>query len=632
MNNMNNLYNIKNMVKQKQNCFTWSWWKMTVLILPLVMIFTACEDKIDDDKYSTFTDELVASYLEKQPELYSDFTSLLKRAGVFRLLNSYGTYTCFAPTNMALQTYCEEKGKSLDELTDEEIKEIAYNHLLGVTLESIDFPQGAITTANLNNRYLYIDYDSLQTTGCINVNATSSIIILDQLVHNGVIHTVNKVLQPSKVQLPDVIATDMHFSIFSQALLATGLADSLRMMEDTTYFNYAKANPTVDSKLWPGTLYKIPKTRKYGYTILAESDATYAAAGIPNYPALVEMSKTWYPGGSDDLTDRTNSLNRFVAYHLFEKNIAINEFVAPDYVFTKLTVKNTSLPEYIETMCPNTLLEIQTGDPTIPGYQINKLSDGTYITFGSSVNNAAANGIYHEINKILIYDDKMENDVLNKRIRMDIASFFPELYNSKVKGTFGWVIPNGYLKYMSFTEGSQPHYIGDNGTGEAWRNYQGDEFLVGGKYDFTLRTPPIPGGKRYEVRLGYVANDKRGVAQIYFDGEACGIPLDMRKLGSDAAIGWVNDNTTDDNGVENDKMMKNRGYMKGPSIILTETLRYSARINSGCIRRILITKTFDETKPHTIRFKSVEERLDRQFHVDYIEFVPSTYIEKEGRD
>jgi uncharacterized surface protein with fasciclin (FAS1) repeats len=595
--------------------------RITILLAAALSLFNACSDDVGD-KYVTFEEELITSFLEADPDSYSEFLTLLNASGLNDLLNAYGTYTCFAPTNEAVETYYKEKGVSFEQLSDSIIKEIVFNHIIPITITSDDFQDGAITTANLNDRYLYIKYTPGEKT--IMVNETAPIIRLDQIVHNGVVHTVGKVLEVSRVQLPEVVASYERFSLFCEALEETRLSDSLRLMTDESYVHIAEY---VDVG---GTTETTPAYRKFGYTLFVESNETLAKAGINTLDDLKEYAAEVYDRvypedrDIDDPSDRRNSLNRFVAYHILDRMQAANEFITAGMEF--YSVPNTVLYEYMETMCPNTLLEVQTGN------LFNKKKNGDAVGL-LEVNMAAENGVFHEIDRILVYDVEVRDDVLNKRIRMDVASFFPELATNKLRvadenGNFKtYVFPLGYLKYLTHSEGSEVKYWGQPG----WRNYQGDEFYIRGKYDFTLRLPPVPAGT-YEVRLGYIANSSRGVAQIYFDGEACGIPLDMTKEAVHSSIGWIEDANTSDNGIENDKMMRNRGYLKGPNTVWCESKTLVLRNFRQSIRRILITKTFDTAEPHRLRIKSVEERTDREFHLDYIEFVPSSYWEKEGRD
>ena len=153
-------------------------------------------------------------------------------------------------------------------------------------------------------------------------------------------------------------------------------------------------------------------------------------------------------------------------------------------------------------------------------------------------------------------------------------------------------------------------------------------------------TPPIPAGT-YEVRFGYQPTPGRGVAQLGFDGLPCGIPLDLRIAADDKSnlIGWVkpsDSNLDDPYGYENDKMMRNRGYMKGPSnykcYINMSGWGYNtdvARVNAHVLRRILGIYTFDKPGTHIFSVKSV---FAGQFMFDYLEFVPTSLLSTEGVD
>jgi hypothetical protein len=284
-------------------------------------------------------------------------------------------------------------------------------------------------------------------------------------------------------------------------------------------------------------------------------------------------------------------------------------------------IPRSVLYDYIETMCPNTLLEVQTGNI------FNKRKDDTAIRL-LKVNHKAENGYFHEIDRIMVYDKGMENDVLNKRIRFEVESLLPELSTNKIRFSPKEIqIPPGYTRNVTYTETTECIYK----LNAAYRNHLGTELLLGGKYDFTYRIPALPPAT-YEIRFGYVATGGRGVAQLYFDGVPTGIPLDMRIEADNPKIGWVDDSRTDDNGIENDKMMRNRGYMKGTNVSYVYNASNIERKEKSCLRMIIATITFDDYRPHTLRAKSVEERRDREFQIDFLDFVPTSYLEKEGRD
>lgn len=90
-----------------------------------------------------------------------------------------------------------------------------------------------------------------------------------------------------------------------------------------------------------------------------------------------------------------------------------------------------------------------------------------------------------------------------------------------------------------------------------------------------------------------------GVAlrQVFVDGKIIGIPVDFATKADDPKIGWVKDSQTTDNGKENDKAMRNRGYMKGPASVINFGYQTTLRDNKGCLRKILDTRSFHNTRP-----------------------------------
>jgi uncharacterized surface protein with fasciclin (FAS1) repeats len=596
-------------------------------ILILMALFVSCIDSDNPDVFKTFEDETVTSFLEKNPDTYSEFFRFLKEADLNDLLSAYGTYTCFAPTNDAFQKYYAEKETSFDAMSEEDKIELAYNHILNKIYNSQDFPSGPIPDATLGERFLSFSFAPGAEGMTVVVNDKSRITAIDQKMHNGVIHTIDAVLQPSKTALPEVIDgdDDKRYSLFAEALYLTGLHDSLRLVQDYSYVQVPQYYSTYYNEVWA-----TPAFKKYGYTAFVESDSLYRAKGISSIEDMkryaAKIYDVMYPAdvAISDPTNRRNSLNRFIAYHLVARAQSENEFFASTIV--RYFIPGTVLYEYIETM-NNTLIEgcNQGG----AGLVFNKRANGSAIRI-ISPNHEAVNGVFHEIDDILVYDSGMETDVLNKRLRMDAATMLPELNTNKMRFAVEalLLLPKGYLSNIDYADNSEIFYKVYAG----YANTGGDEVLLGGKYDFTLRIPPVPPGT-YEIRIRYHASDpvQRGVAQVYFDGVPCGIPLDMRITASNPKIGYIADSETDDNGVENDKMMRNRGYMKDINTSYLYNFTAIARGDSPAMRRILTTKTFHTTAPHFLRIKCVEER-SANFQVDYLEFVPTHVIATEGRD
>jgi uncharacterized surface protein with fasciclin (FAS1) repeats len=602
---------------------------------------SSCVQEVGEEFRFTAKDDQVTSFL-RNDTLYSEFAALLDSAGMTTLLSARGYYTCFVPTNEAMRTYYQKQETSLDKMSKEERQQLAYTHLISGSapsdvISSDRFPNGSISLATMNDVFLEISIDTIPGKLLITVNKTATIIHIDQKVHNGVIHTINNVLSLITTSLNDKIEENLTgpYSLFYEALRATGLADTLDMKVNNNLYDETRLAVTnndfkIATKISyeSGKLYETPAYCKYGFTVLRESNETYKNEGIETFDDLVAYAKRAYPEGAaiSDPKDSRSSLYRFMAYHIIDRNLFKSEFI-PNERYEYYTAD--TLYEYIETLCPNTLMEVV----SINGVPVfNRRSDtGTGVEIISD-NEQTLNATFYEINRMLTYEG-VEEQVLNKRLRMDVASLMPELATNKARfilatGSFpGYIVPQNYFKNLTYTESTQLHYIGSS----SWGNCEGDEFLFVGKYDFRLRIPPVPAGT-YEVRIGYTANPQRAVSQLYLDNFPCGIPLDMRIEANHVQVGWIKDSETTDNGAENDKMMRNRGYMKGPASMMMKSSKTILRDNSQALRRIVATVTWNNTEAHELRIKSVEDDQTRQFHLDFIELVPNSIWENEGRD
>jgi uncharacterized surface protein with fasciclin (FAS1) repeats len=598
--------------------------KTLLIQLITLLALTACQQDTVE-RFATFEDYTVISYLESELERYSEFVKMIRLAGIYDLLGAYGTYTCFVPVNEAVTAYFARLGIDMQSLEESKLRKLVFNHIIATRIvRSENFPNGRITVPNMAESFTLLNFS--MGSGSVYVNKSALILARDIDVHNGVVHVVSEVLEPSEIFLNEAIAADKRFGLFTQALELTGLADSLHRLDDPDYVS----QPVVSAIY--GNTWNTPALHKYGYTAFVVSDSTFSEVyGVNSIEDLKDFArKTYdvmYPADANetDPTKRNNSLNRFIGYHLLNRSQASNEFITDDlqYYF----IPDYRICEYIEPICLNTLIEVQLGQSEDVGNVIfNRLNDGTASRI-ISPDNQCENGIYHEIDRPLLYSRRVENETLNKRIRIDAISCMPELITNKIRGNYEWyILPQGYTTAYTSTSASQAHYKRDR----SYRALYGDEIILGGKYDFTLRLPAIPPG-RYEVRLGFSYAGGRGVAQVFFDGEPCGIPIDMTITGRDPRIGWVADSETEDNGVENDKMMHNRGWMKGPASNLVLQRSISARDYYECLRRVLTTRTFDSATPHYLRIKSVEERGDRELQVDYVDFVPSSVLDREDR-
>ncbi len=649
--NLSDLCNRFITVRLQGKGLTWS-----AIVLAVLFLLPACNSDDVGDNFYTFTGETVGQYIKNRPETYSEFAHILDTTGVMGLMNAYGDYTCFLPDNEAVIRFYKSKGKtSIKDFSLDVLKKIAYDHIIkDFTIATEDFIEGFLTKQTMSGRYVDIGISSDETGLVYTVNTTSKITEKDIEAHNGIIHVISEVLSPTENTLVEVISADQDFSLFFEALQATGLDKNISLIKDEDYV----PDPDYVTRENTGVVYnyarvRVPRERKYGFTALMESNETFKKNGINNLDDLKAYAKQAYDklypqdASISDITNRNNSLNRFVAYHLINKKLPMRLFIEKydntgmNYESTGEThsVKVVDMFEYLETLCPNTLIEVRTLRTTNEYNIFNMIPEsGKAIRLTANFDNDALNGVYHEIDNILVYTAEVERMLSTKRLRMDVASFFPEFVNNNIRignsrvggGLYSerYYLPNGFVDRIKASASTEVHYFNAD---DRFMDYQGDELFLSGLYDFDITTIPIPPGT-YEVRFGYQPTGLRGVAQLYWDGIPTGIPLDLRTLANDPDIGYQypGTDTRDPEGFENDKAMRNRGYMKGPAsyTVIAEWwyTGASARMSEDVLRRILGIYTFNEWSTHTFSVKAVKSG---EFMFDYLEFVPLEVLEYE---
>ncbi|MBQ2970560.1 MAG: fasciclin domain-containing protein [Bacteroidaceae bacterium] len=660
-------------------------WKAKIGAATMIatMAFSSCQEHIDAGARYTFTGHTVASFLESHKDVYSSFIEILTRGECFSLMKAYGEYTCFAPTNDAIARYLVEQDSiywasyaagdpiwtgitspELSELSDSMCKVISQTHILSDPYLTTDMEGDIIPTMNMNDRYLSLGYAVDENNlNVLLINGTAKIIAKDEEVENGVVHTLAGVLNPSTNMTPTQIKEHEYFRIFSEALELTGYDDMMQLYKDETYTDGDKQH--LDIKLEGYCPY--PSDRYYGFTAFVESDQVFAKYGVFTLEDLIAKSAEWYPNADANApyTSKENPLNQFVGYHLINKKIPYSRLVCynislNNFDSEKNLVNYSDRNEFYETM-NNRLMKVSVprsnskfqstrlinysregaNQPemeehiNIKVYDPNDFRslDTLYADFVSE----ALNGSINVIDKVLIYnEDEMAGNVLNCIIRFDASTLCPELTNNDIRwrsrdkagSNAGEIyIPNGYCSNMKVYSDETMHFYLCPYTN--WHNYQGDEMMTLGALDFAYKLPPVPAGT-YEIRMGYQSETVRHIIQFYVDGEVAGIPVDLRIPANNPSIGWVKDSETDDNGVANDKEMKNRGYLKAPT-----TYKYNGSIivrdEASTIRKVIATKYLSEGE-HWIRFKSVFEGDDgkAQFMHDYFEIVPMTFLRNES--
>ena len=668
----------------------------------LAMTIASCEDEISMTNRFTFKGELISTYLKNNPDRFSKFVYILEKAkmgksketsgSLFVTLSTYGTYTCFAPTNEAVDTFLkiqyqkyldgERTGivsPNLEDLSDSMALEIAKNHVIEMGYKIIDINEGAFPMNTMNRRFTTVEWKEYEDGSVLPLlNNSARIIENDLKKENGYVQVIDGVLSPSNKLLHELIEKQKGFNIFSDAIKLTGLDSLLSIYDiDPDYDGTKEALAKLDSE---ESTSPYPKDKKQRYSVLVEPDELFKSKGINDVYQLAEFAQEWYgTEDADDYTSPKNALWQFIAYHIIDRQLLYSSSTGPGgfimegyknegFSSTVNLNQNFDSYEYYETMLPYTMIKVtkpytneklrqeiiinyaqEKGSRCITSgmdEHINVIVEKAKVTkekYGEELSNFdqnALNGIIHTIDRILIYNEnEMAGNVLNERIRIDVSAMFPELTNNGVRwdlskpGNVVTFIPKDYCKgFVVNNEGTEVFYFRPHSTGlGSYANYQGDEFIVEGKYDFKYRIPHVPEGD-YEIRFGYPRGYYRGICQFYVDGKIAGIPVDLRwNTETDMMIGWESDkNKTSEEIKEYDKAMRNRGYMKGPaSIVLDpEQAKGTMRDSEQSIRKIIGIFRLGK-RDCWIRYKDVSENSTgemKQFDQDYLELVPISII------
>ena len=527
--------------------------KVSCLIAPflsILFLLTSCEAD-DVGNYYTFTGQTIGQYLEEDTDEmgFVEFHKLLTETQVLGLLNAYGEYTCFIPTDEAMYQMYKDKGvTSFEELKEnlrpDELLKMAYDHVIkDAALKDANFNEGIILNKTMSDRFVSLTSEKLATEGYYYVNNKSAIINLNVECHNGIVHVIDAAIQPTENNLAEAIEMNGRYTVFTAAMKECMLDLLITEYEDETYDPEQYESLLSDKPSSNNGDAVLPEKRKYGYTMFVLSDSLlekkYSIAGENALDQLKALAKEVYdpvyPADASitDPTDRRNSLNRFISYHMLDrlvtKRLLIDVYT--DQNRNRNHIPSEQMHEYLETMLENTLMSIS----YLSSQRSNLINYNQFTDQHVSLlatDGQAVNGVYHELDSYIAYDRAYQQAIASKRLRLNVASFFPELTNNGYRGNstsytspsnHTILFPSGYLERMSYRDYTKVMYLTTN---EDYCDYQGDEFFLVGTYEFDITTPPIPEGS-YEVRFGYQPTGARGVAQLYWDNKPIGIPLDM---------------------------------------------------------------------------------------------------------
>lgn len=536
--------------------------------------------------YSTTNVVNMYSFLEQDPAQYSLFKQIIDKAGYNEFLNSYGTYTLFAPTNKGVEAYLKAANMaSVDAISAETAKGIVSISLVADTINTGLFTDGKMRTPSTQGQFLITGATNISGVTYTTINRQANLVQGNIRVGNGLIHVIDNVLTPAPLSLAKMLEQDSKYSIFTEALKATGFYDSL---------NVASKQQTNLS-------------RKY-LTVVAQTNAVFQAAGFSDFNALKNRySKTGDP------KNPTDSLYLFVAYRIFPELAYLTDVVAASSHPTLAPLEvTTSMAEGEKVLLNNDVFN----GVLEPGVEIDRsLSD---YSASNGVLHASASHYAIKVRKpTAVYFDLGDQPeirrapgvyrVLGKdKVKYALGSLADVTWIGRGSESIGLVF--WYGTTSAIPSSSDWYYGGD------WVQF-GERFRPSsnGMNEITFKTPLLIRG-RYKVWVDFKSYSGNGAPIVVsFDGQP-------------TANTYAPNETVSD--TESDAVLESRNLKRYTESPLTGS---SNRFTSKMVGVINVTTT----DRHFLKFTCTGDN-GGPHNVDVVEFRPidmkSQILPKLGRD
>jgi uncharacterized surface protein with fasciclin (FAS1) repeats len=340
--------------------------KKYILILSVLsLLITACVDPYENNSVLLQDESALpaATYMDQTDSLgVSQWVELLKYTDLYNAFNLAADYTCFVPSNEAMQAYLASKGVSkVTDLDKDNAKILVkYHTIKGALYSAVSFEEGVMSDTTATGDYLSTSF--LENGGAIQINLEATV---KKTIHanNAYIHIINAVLTPVTETLWEKIQNG-KYTIFSQALDNAGLKDKLNTVSELINFIQYR----------------------YHFTMFAVSDSVYHSSGIDSFAALTSALNA-----GSDYTSPTNALNMYVNYHLLNQQISYSSLAY-------FAITDTKRSKNYNTMASNQLLNVS---------EINKVLYLNYNTTTKTgikllaLNRNCKNGVMHVVDGIM---------------------------------------------------------------------------------------------------------------------------------------------------------------------------------------------------------------------------------------
>ena len=349
-----------------------------IAIIAGSLLLGSCNDPFKDQVFRAYDEKPVGEWLSGQPE-FSMWVEMLRKVDLYHAMNlGASRFTCFVADNDAVQTYLREKTdyESIAEMPDDEVDFLLRYHIInGAKMASANLML-KLSLPTLTGDYLTAGVDVVTQQRYIDNGEgkePSFLVRRDIETTNGVIHTLDKLLEPLTVSVWGIISGNSDYSIFTGALRASGFDEWL----DNTY---RTINET---------------TIRENKTVLVVSDEVFRRRGINSLDDLIA-----YFGGGDP-ADPESDFYQYVRYHLMDKLNGYAELTTFPSGYKSMTIYSCSEIKGISVLDTGSAIDFnpQAGEESF------RIVDGRRDI-------PAKNGYVHEIDNLGLLPETMAHYVV----------------------------------------------------------------------------------------------------------------------------------------------------------------------------------------------------------------------------
>jgi uncharacterized surface protein with fasciclin (FAS1) repeats len=494
--------------------------KKYLLFSMVLLLLFSCQDPYENDNFVVYDLYPAATYLETRQDEFSEWIEILKYADMYNAVNQASkTFTLFVPTNDAVDAFFARKGISdVTGLTKEFAKALVMYHVIGDEIPQKEFLLGGkLTKVTLSGDYLTVSFDDESSEGGINavyLNGEARVEELANVVTNGLVYTLDNVLTPLVETVYDRLNENSTYSIFKEAVEATGWNETLTTVYDT--LQNVNGGKTVVRR---------------NYTAFAVSNTTFSNDGISSLGDLAAKV-----GASEDYENTGNALYQYVAYHL----LSSTKYIEDLYTFSD----DDTVAVW------STLADKQVISTHLIGgnYYINydgATSAGIGLVAGKT-DIQAKNGVLHEVDSYMpVFSPNPISLVWDLCDFDDVASFVNAYGEENSLGDIYRVPQSDQEYWITFDSDAVKSYtwnaystaasypsLGylltrsyDGGQTNTYGAYMHDMLVVNLGYlgNVTMKTPVVLKGK-YKVELYYACAGS--LAPFVSGGSLCKVSLD----------------------------------------------------------------------------------------------------------